>query len=204
MDKSDGQSGRTTRRPASAATRERLLVAAAELIAQLGWGRVTTRAVAERAGLPHGTVSYHFSGKQELLGEAAMHAFEDAVPLEAFTAPRDADDLIDTIAAELTGAVATDSTLSRLMFEAMREAERDPALRERMGALLATYRSAMVEVVAAGQQRGTISAAAPAPAIATLLGAVGDGLMLHLLLDPDLDALAALDALRTLLRAPAP
>lgn len=28
------------------------------------------------------------------------------------------------------------AVLSRLMFEAMREAERDPALRERMGALL--------------------------------------------------------------------
>jgi AcrR family transcriptional regulator len=202
MDKSDGQSDRTTRRSAaSAATRERLLVAAAELIAQLGWGRVTTRAVAARAGLPHGAVSYHFSGKQELLGEAAMHAFERAVPIEEFTAPRDADSLIDTIAAELGGAVATDSTLSRLMLEAMLEAERDQGLRERMGALLATYRTAMVEVVRDGQERGAVSSDAPAAAIATLLGAVGDGLMLQMLLDPELDARAPLEALRTLMRA---
>ena len=66
MDKSNGQSGRTA---ASAPTREKLMAAAAELIAELGWGRVTTRAVAERAGLPHGAVSYHFRGKQELLTE---------------------------------------------------------------------------------------------------------------------------------------
>ena len=33
------------------------MAAAAELIAELGWGRVTTRAVAERAGLPHGAVA---------------------------------------------------------------------------------------------------------------------------------------------------
>ena len=36
-------------------------------------------------------------------------------------------------------------------------------------------------------------------AIATLLGAVGDGLLLHALLDPDLDIRAAIKALRALL-----
>ncbi|HEX3814380.1 MAG TPA: helix-turn-helix domain-containing protein, partial [Mycobacteriales bacterium] len=75
MDKSSGQvsstGGSTRRNPASAPTRERLMAAAAELIAELGWGRVTTRAVAERAGLPHGSVSYHFRGKQDLLIESA-------------------------------------------------------------------------------------------------------------------------------------
>ena len=87
MDKSVGQggsSGRSAgpRSPQSAPTRERLMAAAAELIAELGWGRVTTRAVADRAGLPHGTVSYHFRGKQELLTDASLHAFQRAVPAD--------------------------------------------------------------------------------------------------------------------------
>ncbi len=43
--------------------------------------RVRTRAVAERAGLPHGAVSYHFRGKQELLTEAALYTFAQAIPL---------------------------------------------------------------------------------------------------------------------------
>jgi AcrR family transcriptional regulator len=75
-----------TRRTGGGATRQRLLTAAAELIAEVGWGQVTTRAVTERAGLPHGAVSYHFRGKRELLGDAAMHAFSDALPPEAFAA----------------------------------------------------------------------------------------------------------------------
>ena len=37
-------------------------------------------------------------------------------------------------------------------------------------------------------------AGAPAAAVATLLGAVGDGLLLHALLDPGLDVPAAVDA----------
>ena len=179
------------------------MAAAAELIAEIGWGRVTTRAVAERAGLPHGAVSYHFRGKQELLTEAAMFAFARAVPEDEFGALAGVEDLIGFIAAEVADRDAIDPVLSRLMFEAMGEAERDPALRERMGAMLARYRELMVQAVRAEQQRGAVFAGVPADAIATLLGAVGDGMLLHARLDPGLDVHAALNALRALL-APRP
>ena len=187
----------------SAQTREKLMAAAAELIAELGWGRVTTRAVAERAGLPHGAVSYHFRGKQELLIEAAMFAFARAIPADEFAALAGIEDLIGLISAEVADRDAIDPVLPRLMFEAMREAERDEALRERMSAMLTQYRELMTQTIRAGQEHTTVFADAPADAIATLLGAVGDGLLLHALLDPELDVHAALDALQALL-APRP
>ena len=196
MDKSNGQAERTA---VSAPTREKLMTAAAELIAELGWGRVTTRAVAERAGLPHGAVSYHFRGKQELLIEAAMFTFARAVPADEFAALAGVEDFIGLVSAEVADRDAIDPVLSRLMFEAMREAERDAVLRERMRAMLAQYRELMIATVRAGQERGTIVDGVPADAIATLLGAIGDGLLLHVLLDPDLDVHPALDALRALL-----
>lgn len=84
------------------------------------------------------------------------------------------------------------------MFEAMSEAERDEALRDRLGALLTSYRRLLVDVVRAEQQRGAVRADADAAAIATLLGAVGDGLLLHALLDPQLDVSDALTALRAI------
>jgi AcrR family transcriptional regulator len=174
--------------------------AAAELIAEVGWGRVTTRAVAERAELPHGAVSYHFRGKQELLIEAALHAFEQAIPLTDFEAMKTVDDVIALIAAEVGDREAIDPRLAGLMMEAMREAERDPALRERLGGMLAAYRRVLVQIVRADQQRGAAFAGAPAEAIATLLAAVGDGLLLHALLDPGVDAGAAIDAVRAMIR----
>jgi AcrR family transcriptional regulator len=173
--------------------------AAAELIAELGWGRVTTRAVAERAGLPHGAVSYHFRGKQELLIDATMFAFERAVPVGEFAARATVAGLIDLVEVQVADREAIDPVTSRLMFEAMREAERDQTLRARMGAMLHQYRELMIQTVTADQDGGVVFAAAPADALATLLAAVGDGLLLHALIDPDLDVRGALGALRTLL-----
>jgi AcrR family transcriptional regulator len=204
MDSSSGQEppahasrGRTA---ASAGTRQRLLDAAGALIAELGWGRVTTRAVAERAELPHGAVSYHFRGKQELLIEATMQAFGQALPLESFAALTSVADLVDVIDAEVGDREAIDPVISRLMLEAMREAERDPALRERLGGMMRTYRRAMVDAVRADQARGAAYGGASPEAIAALIAAVGDGLLLHVLLDPTLDPRPAIAALRAVLR----
>ncbi len=183
----------------SAATREKLTRAAAELIAELGWGRVTTRAVAERAGVPHGAVSYHFRGKQELLIESCLAAFAQAVPFEEYAAQATLDDVVDLIGSEIDHGLHRDVVLGRLMFEAIREAERDEGLRERMGAMVTEYRKVLVAVVRAEQERGAISATISAEGVATLVTAIGDGLFLHALLDPDLDVSEALGTLRVLL-----
>jgi AcrR family transcriptional regulator len=185
----------------SPATRERLTRAAAELIAELGWGRVTTRAVAERAGVPHGAVSYHFRGKQELLIESCLAAFAEAVPFEEYAAQASVGDLVDLIDSQVDQGLQTDAVLGRLMFEAIREAERDEALRARLGAKISEYRKVRVALVQAEQERGEIPATLSAEGIATLVTAVGDGLFLHALLDPDLDVSEALGALRALLSA---
>lgn len=183
----------------SAVTRRRLLTAAAELIAELGWGRVTTRAVAARAGLPHGAVSYHFRGKQELLTEAALRTVEQAFPIAELEALETMADLMAVASARLGDREAIDPVLSAVMLEAMRESARDPALRERIAALEREYRRLLAELVRAEQQHGAVSADASPSALATLLAAAADGLLLHALLDPDVDITEALTALQTLL-----
>jgi len=128
-----------------------------------------------------------------------MFAFARAIPADEFAALAGVEDLIGLISAEVADRDAIDPVLSRLMFEA----ERDPALRERMSAMRTQYRELMIKAIRAEQEHGTVFAGAPADAIVTLLGAAGDGLLLHALLDPGLDVPAALNALRALL-APRP
>ncbi len=195
MDKS--VSKRTT---TSDETRLRLLRSAAELIAELGWGRVTTRAVAERAGLPHGAVSYHFRGKQELLTEAALHTFDQAFPTDDLNALQTLPDLAGLLEAWMGEQGASDPVVARVGIEAMLESERNPVLQERLAAMLKEFRSVVAEVARAAQQRGTAPADVSPEALATLLSAVGDGLFLHARMDPQLDLAGALGALRALLR----
>ncbi|MEU6058912.1 helix-turn-helix domain-containing protein [Streptomyces sp. NPDC047097] len=53
-------------------SRERLLQAAVELVAERGYEDTTLGAVADRAGSARGLVSYYFAGKRELL-QSAVH-----------------------------------------------------------------------------------------------------------------------------------
>ncbi|HEY9524421.1 MAG TPA: hypothetical protein VIR33_14370 [Thermopolyspora sp.] len=68
--------------------------------------------------LPHGAVSYHFRGKQELLVEAALRAFSQALPIAEFEALDTVDDLVGLIATEVGDHDAIDPHLAALMMEA--------------------------------------------------------------------------------------
>ncbi|MGF1661799.1 MAG: TetR/AcrR family transcriptional regulator [Kineosporiaceae bacterium] len=53
-------------------TRRRLLDAAVEVVARVGYARATTRAIAEAAGVAEGTIYRHFPHKQHLFRAAVM------------------------------------------------------------------------------------------------------------------------------------
>ncbi|GAA4926532.1 TetR family transcriptional regulator [Streptomonospora halophila] len=183
----------------SGGTRQRLLAAAAALIAEVGWGRVTTRAVAERAGLPLGAVSYHFRGKRELLAQAALETVESALPIGELAAVETLTQLIELITASVARREDSERVLSGVLVETLREAGRDPELTERVTALLAEYRRVLSRLIRAEQERGAVRADADPDAVAALLAASGDGLVLHALLDSTTDTAGAFGALRALL-----
>lgn len=57
--------------------RDRIVVAAMGLIAEGGCAAITARAVAERAAVPVGSVSYHFASVKALLLEAARRVADE-------------------------------------------------------------------------------------------------------------------------------
>lgn len=203
MDSTDGQSTRQAPRRRSGETRGRLLDAAAGLIAEVGWGRVTTRAIADAAGLPHGTVSYHFSGKGELLTEAAADVIERMFPIDTLEAVDTLADLTPLVSSTLDSAW-TDPVAIKVLLEAMREAGHDQSLRERIAALLRDYRRIIADLVSAEQKRGSVVTTAAPSALATVLAAVGDGLLLHSILDPDLDIAEAAFAMLSVVQTTTP
>ena len=162
---------------------------------------MTTRAVAERAGLPHGTVSYHFPGKQALLSEAALELVERSFPLEELRAADDLADVMSQMRAWADGPGPVDQTGRAVLWEAIREAGRDPLVRTRVTGLLTTYQRVLADLIAAAQRRGQAPAGVDPAALATLLMAAADGLLLHASLDPGTDLAGAVEALGVLLRS---
>ncbi|TMR93541.1 TetR/AcrR family transcriptional regulator [Nonomuraea basaltis] len=177
------------------ATRQRLLEAAVQLVGEAGWNAVTTRMVAERAQVAPGVVHYHFSSVTDLLIAASIgFARELAGRLgEQLAEQPDLDGGIDWLLAETAGYSGHDPA-SLVMLEMYLASTRIPHLRDELAALVLDLRRTLAGWLA---ERGCT---ADVEAVAALLGAVIDGLVLHHHLDPGLDVAALAGPVRAMLR----
>ncbi|MDN5919426.1 MAG: TetR/AcrR family transcriptional regulator [Pseudonocardia sp.] len=170
--------------------RQRLLDAAAELIAERGWAAVSTRAVAERAGLASGLVHYHFASVQALLSQAALAVMHrvaaETGPLLAGVGDR--SELAEALAASLDAYSGTDP-VSVLFVETYLAATRDPELRTGVAEVIVQFRAVLATRLA---ELGVVEP----ESTAAVLGAAMDGLVLQRALDPKLSA----DAVRPVIR----
>jgi cytochrome P450/DNA-binding transcriptional regulator YbjK len=180
-------------------TRARILTVTAELIAEVGWGAVTTRLVAERAGVNNAAVNYHFSTKAALLRTAAVAAVEEAVaePMRRMAA---ADGLHDALVAWARWVEAIDprSTTAGVLLETMLQASRDDALCRALRGSLEAFRGLLAGLLEAEWAAGR-PGAPDAGAVALVVAAALDGLALHRLVDADLDLSRATDTLAAVL-----
>jgi AcrR family transcriptional regulator len=166
-----------------ARTRERLLSATVRLLVSVGWSGVTTRAVAEEAGVNPALVHYHFKGVEELRREAVRRALNVLVTASVSSledAPDPATGAREALAAVLR-AEQRDPTLSVLLLEAAEGSIRDEVLRREFAGLLRDLRVVLAGWIA--EQSGRPDA----DAVAALVLAALDGIYLHHLLDPELD-----------------
>lgn len=111
--------------------RERLRQAAVELIPERGWSAVSTRVLAERAGVTASVVHYHYSSLGSLLIEAVTQAIEAATQsmaaaLDGIDTPEEAVDALLATADDYTA----DNPAMLLFTEAALAATRDEKLRE--------------------------------------------------------------------------
>jgi AcrR family transcriptional regulator len=191
----DGETGMTTERGRQ--VRERLLGAASALIAERGWSAVSTRVLAERAGVGPGLVHYHYPSLNALLNDAALRTMaavaDQACAQLRGTTPQEGLDL----AVGTLDAYPGDDPTSTLFVEAYLAAGRDDELRRGITRILEGFRAALADWLRAG-------AVAEPESTARVLASAVDGVMLHRALDPALDSAAVVPVLRLLLLSPRP
>ena len=176
-------------------TRQRLLGAAAALIAEAGWGGVSTRMVAERAGVAPGVVHYHFASLPDLLIAASTGVARTMVEelTGRLTEQPGPETGVEWLLGELSRYTGTDPA-SLLLVEMYLAAARLPELRDLLHEMIADCRARIASWL---RDRGH---AGDAEATAAVLLAAVDGLVLHRGLDPGLDLAALAGPLRAMVR----
>ncbi|MEV5653019.1 TetR/AcrR family transcriptional regulator [Nocardia sp. NPDC052254] len=171
-------------------TRARLMDAAISVIDERGWGAVTTRLVAERAGVRAGLVHYHFRSVDDLLIDAALRMVRGLVDEVAGADGAGAGDPVAALLASI--AEFDDAAQTRVFSEILLAATRHDRLRAGLETVLAEFRADLAD-----RLRAEATVADP-EATAVVLVAALDGLVLHRLIDPNIRALDAGPALRRL------
>ena len=114
-------------------TRRRLVAAAAEVVARVGYAKATTRAIAEEAGIAEGTIYRHFPDKQHLFRAAVM---ERNGPILEWMAGLPARAGSATVEANLAETFRHLGRLRRDLLPLELAAFSDPALREVIAAAM--------------------------------------------------------------------
>ena len=190
--------GQSPRQDRSRRRREALLRATIELLGETGARSVTSRAVAERAGVPLASTTYYFRSVQELVEEALkLHVAERVAELSAMAAvalggrEASASDIAERLAEVL---VAAPTPILVAQYQMYLEAGRNPALQPAVAEALSAFEGLAAGLLAALGARDPEGAA---EAFVALL----DGFALHRLArprDPEREAAALFAAMRAL------
>jgi AcrR family transcriptional regulator len=164
-----------------------LLDAAAAEVAAHGYAGTSLQAIANRAGLTRGAVYWNFKSKPELflalLDERIDKPVRGLMLLTA-TAPAD-QPTAAAISEGLARLIAEQTPLIMLLFEHWAAAVRDPALRDAFNERQQSLRSALARALEARHAATGVPLTFPAERLATAVLALGHGIAMSKLIDPD-------------------
>ncbi len=159
-----------------AATRERIVAAARELIAHGGYGEAPVAAVADRAGVATGTVYTHFPSKADLFSEVFRTASQHEVDALTAAATTASGGAAARVAAAAEAFARRALRAPRLAWALLAEPV-DPAIEAERLAFRRAYRDAMVHVIEEGVEAGELPPQDSEVSAAALVGAIGEAMV---------------------------
>jgi AcrR family transcriptional regulator len=175
-------------------TRQRLLDATRRCVRHRGLARTTSRDITSEANANLAAITYHFGSKDDLMAEALLEE------LREWLAPALADlESADDPAAGMLAAVQTLTTTYEHhreaapgYLEALLQAPRHPGLGAGVRALWADLRQRLASQIGELRAAGTVGPWVDPEAMAGLLVAVANGVVLQATVDPDGPAVSEL------------
>jgi AcrR family transcriptional regulator len=146
--------------------------------------------VAQEAGVSRGLLHYYFGTKERLLVEVVRH--DSDVRLghleQSLAAAESIDAVVQALVTQLREYVEEDPATHALIHELFSVSRRNDEVREELAQLYRRVRGQVAEILRAKEQAGVVKLRGDADAVASLLFALGDGLELQLVSDPDWDS----------------
>jgi AcrR family transcriptional regulator len=178
--------GKLARRPQSerrAATRAGLLDAAEELFAERGFAGTSLADVAEAAGVSKGAIYHHFPSKDDLfLALLEQHFAERRSAVERIAAAPG-----KAATERLVAEIPQDRLWNLLFLEFVVRAGRDEAFRRQLRRLLDGLREKSTAGVERFLAREKTAAELGADQLAVAIAALGNGLAIEAMTDPEAD-----------------
>lgn len=175
---------------------QRIVEAMRRSVARRGTAGSTFDHVAREAGVSRGLLHYYFGTKERLLVEAVKRDCELRMErLERQLADaRTADDFVALMAENLRQIVREDPDFVTLMFELFTLARRNEEIALEYAQLIRRTRDQVAELLATAQRDGVVHLHAEPDSVAEVLFALGDGLALRMLTEPERDFEATVEA----------
>jgi AcrR family transcriptional regulator len=145
--------------------------------------------VAQEAGVSRGLLHYYFGSKERLLVEVVRRDSEVRMHrLEEHLATADSiDAIVDVLVRQLEDFVA-EETPHAIIHELFSVSRHNVEVREELAELYRKTRGEVADVLRAKQAAGVVKLRGEADAVASILFALGDGLELQLVSDPEWDS----------------
>jgi AcrR family transcriptional regulator len=174
---------------------QRIVAAMRQSVATRGAAASTFDVVAREAGVSRGLLHYYFGSKERLLVEVVRRDCDARVAAleERIEAARSVDEILQSLVQSLEAFVEDETATQAVTYEMISASRHSEEIRAELGELYRRWRMHLGEALRKKERDGVVTLEADAEDVASLLFALGDGMGLQLMADPEWESGPAFD-----------
>ncbi len=176
-------------------TERRILAAARAVFIRRGTAGARMQEIAEEAGVNQALLHYYFGSKERLLVEVVRDDCDQRLAAldEALAQAGSVDEIVRALVESLEAFVEGEPGSQAVLYEMLSASRHSEEIRAELAELYRRWRAAVADALREKERAGLIEPRGEPEAIASMLFALGDGVIIQMLADPDWDSSGTLE-----------
>jgi len=174
---------------------QRIVEAMRTSVGKRGAAGSTFDVVAREAGVSRGLLHYYFGSKERLMVEVVRTDCDARVAAleEHLAAATTIDEIVGVLVQTLEAFVEEEPGVQAVLYEMLSASRRSEEIRAELAELYRRWRTQLADALREREQEGVVKLDAEPEAVASMLFALGDGMGLQLISDPEWDSSQAFE-----------